>query len=147
MEKEADRKLSFLDVLVAKQTGNSFTTSIYRKTTCTGLLTHLFSFTAFSCKTGLIKTLFDRTFKIYNNWLGFQNDFTELTSALTKNQFPQYLINRIKIFYLSKTNEPSVASSNRNETTMNRTYFKLPYIGTYSSITRKKLRNNSQLLQ
>ena len=58
-----------------------------------------------------------------------------------KSQFSQYLINRIKKFYLRKTNEPSVTSSNRNETTTNRTYFKLPYIGTYSSITQKKLRN------
>ena len=60
---------------------------------------------------------------------------------LTENQFQQYLINRIKKFYLSKTNEPSGASSNQVETTANRTYIKLPYIGTYSSITQKKQRN------
>ena len=133
--------MPFLDVLVAKQTGNSFKTSIYHQTTCTGPLTNIFCFTAFSYKIGLIKTLIDRTFKINSNWKGFQNDFTKLTSTLTKNQFPQSVINRIKKFYLNKTNELSVASSNRNETTTNRTHFKLSCIGTYSSRTQKKLRN------
>ena len=106
-----------------------------------GLLTNFYSFTTFSYLIGLIKTLIDGTFKIKNNWRGFQNDFAKLTTTPTKSRFPQYLINRIKKFYLRKTNESCVASSNRNETTTNRTYFKLPYIGTYSSITKKKLRN------
>ena len=65
MEKEVDRKLPFLDVLVAKQTGTSFETSIYHKMTYMGLLTNCFNFTAFSYRTGLIKTLINRTFKRY----------------------------------------------------------------------------------
>ena len=107
----------------------------------TGLFTIFFNFTAFSHKAEFIKTLIDRTFKINNNWQGFQNDFTKFISTLTKNKFPLYPINRIKKFYLSKTNEPSVVSSNRNETTTNRTHFKLTYIGTYLSKTQKKLGN------
>ena len=48
---------------------NKLITSIYRKKTFTGLLMNFQSFTCFSYKLGLIKTLIDRTFKI-NNTLG-----------------------------------------------------------------------------
>ena len=44
MEKEVDGKLPFLDVLVAKQTGTTFETSMYHKRTYTGLLTNFFQF-------------------------------------------------------------------------------------------------------
>ena len=74
--------MPFLDVLVTKQTGNPIKTSTIRR----HMLTTFLSFTAFSCKIGLIKTLIDKTFKINNNWKGFQNDFTKLTSAHTKKK-------------------------------------------------------------
>ena len=89
METEAKGKLPFLDVLIAKQTGSSCKTSIHHKTAYMGLLTIFFSFTAFSCKIGLIKTVLDGTFEINNNWRGFQDDFAKFTSTLWKNQFPQ----------------------------------------------------------
>ena len=88
---------------------------------------------------GLIKTHIDRTFQINNNWQGFQSDFRKLTS--TKKQFCTVSNKQNQKIYLSKTNEPSVTSSHRNETTTNRTYSKLRYIGAYSSITQKNLRN------
>ena len=87
MEKEVDEKLPFLDVMVAKQTANSFTISIYHKTTYTALFRIFFSFIAFSYKIGLVKTLIDRTFKINKNWQGFQNEITKLISTLTKTNF------------------------------------------------------------
>ena len=54
MEKEMDKKIPFLDVLI----NNS---QPYRKKTFTGLLTNYFSFTPFSNKLGLIRTLVDCT--------------------------------------------------------------------------------------
>ena len=95
METEAKRKLPFLDVLIAKQTDSSCKTSVHHKTTCMGVLTIFFSFTAFSYKIALIKTLIEGIFEI-NNWRGFQNDFPKLTSTLRKNRFPQYLIKQIQ---------------------------------------------------
>ena len=48
MKQKLKENFLFLDVLIAKQTGSSFKTSIYDKTTYTGVLAHFFSFTAFS---------------------------------------------------------------------------------------------------
>ena len=67
MEKEAHNKLPFLDVLVNNNDPNSLLTSVYRKKTFTGLLTNYFSFTSYSYKVGLIRTLVDRAYKINNN--------------------------------------------------------------------------------
>ena len=52
----------------------SFITSVCRKRTYTGLLTNYFSFTPFKYKSGLIKALIDRAYKINNISQGFHND-------------------------------------------------------------------------
>jgi len=57
MEKERNRKLPFLDVLIDNSDTNSFLTRVYRKKTFTGLLTNYFSFTSYSYKVGLISGL------------------------------------------------------------------------------------------
>ena len=50
MEKELNRKLPFLDVLIDNSDTNSLLTRVYRKKTFTGLLTNYFSFTSYSYK-------------------------------------------------------------------------------------------------
>ena len=71
MEKQVNHKLPFLNVLIDNNDPNSSLTNVYRKKTLTGLLTNYFSFTSYSHKVGLIKTLFDRAYKI--NFLNFIN--------------------------------------------------------------------------
>ena len=88
MEKEAQHKLPFFDVLVDNNDPNSLLTRVYRKKTFTGLLTNYFSFTSYSYKVGLIRTLVDRAYKINNTWLGLHKDFTKLMDILKKNLFP-----------------------------------------------------------
>ena len=87
MEKQINYKLPFLDVLVDNHEPNSSLTRIYHKKTFTGLLTNYFSFTSYSYKVGLIKTLVDRAYKINNTWLGFHEDINNLTDIL-KEYFP-----------------------------------------------------------
>ena len=77
MEKEVDRKLAFLDVLI-DISSSSVITRVYRKKTYTGLLTNFFSFTTFSYKVDLIRTLVDRGYKINNTWAGFHKDVLNL---------------------------------------------------------------------
>ena len=83
-------------------------TSTYRKKTFTGLLTYFFSFTSFSYKVGLIRTLVDRAYKINNSLLSFNNDIKKLTHIFKRNQYPEYLINRVvkayKLLYLPLSN-------------------------------------------
>ena len=88
MEKEAYHKLPFLDVLVNNNDPNSPLTSVYRKKTFTGLLTNYFSFTSYSYKVGLIRTLVDRAYKINNTWLGLHEDIRKLMDILKKESFP-----------------------------------------------------------
>ena len=74
---------------------NASLTSIYRKKTFTGLLTNYFSFTSYSYKVGLIKTLVDRAYKINNIWLGFHEDINKIPDILKKNLFPAHSIEKI----------------------------------------------------
>ena len=60
MEKQTNYKLPFLDVLVDNHDPSSSLTRVYRKKTFTGLLTNYFSFSSYSYKVGVIKTLVDR---------------------------------------------------------------------------------------
>ena len=53
-----------------------------------GILTNYFSFTSFSFKMGLVRTLVDRIYKINNSWLGFHKDKKDLTLILHKNLLP-----------------------------------------------------------
>ena len=91
MEKVAHHKLPFLDVLVDNNDPISFLTRVYRKKTFTGLLTNYFSFTSYSYKVGLIRTLIDRAYKINNTRLRLHEDITKLMEILKKNLFPAHL--------------------------------------------------------
>ena len=103
MEKKAHHKLPFLDVVVDNNNPNSFLTRAYRKKTFTGLLTNYFSFTLYSYKVGLIRTLVDRAYKINNTWLGLREDITKLMEILKKNLFPAHLIERVVNHYITGT--------------------------------------------
>ena len=129
MEKETHHKLPFLDVLVNSNDPNSLLTSVYRKKTFTGLLTNYFSFTSYSYKVGLIRTLVDRAYKINNTWPGLHEDITKLMDILKKNIFPAHLIERVVNRYITGTlSNHSPRVSLPSSPTF---YFKLPYIGLF----------------
>ena len=106
---------------------------MYHKKTFTGLLTNFFSFTSFSYKVGLIRTLVDRAYKINNSLLSFNKDVKKLTHIFKKNQFPEHLINKVVSTYLDKNN--TSALSDNNDTV----YFRLPYLP-FSNFAQRKLR-------
>ena len=122
IEKETNKVLAFLDVCIDNNDPSCLNTSIYRKKTFTGLLTNFFSFTSFPYKVGLIRTLVDRAYKINTTLLSFNNDVKKLTHIFKKNQFPEYLINRVVKTYLDN-NDNSAQSYNGNVL-----YFKIPYL-------------------
>ena len=70
MEREENHKLHFLDVLLDNHSNQGIITSVFQ--TYTGLLTNYYSFVPRSYKLGLVRTLVDRIFKIYNTWVGKQ---------------------------------------------------------------------------
>ena len=67
-EKEINYVISFLDEFI-KVTPFSYNLTTYYKKTYTGLLTNFTSFTPFRYKTGLIRTLVDRAYKINSSYL------------------------------------------------------------------------------
>ena len=139
MEKEAHHKLPFLDVLVKNNDPNSLLTRVYRKKTFTGLLTNYFSFTSYSYKVGLIRTLVDRAYKINNTWLGLHEDLTKLMDILKKNLFPAHLIERVVNRYVTGTLSNHCPPGPLPTSPI--FYFKLPYIGHFSVVTQKKVRH------
>ena len=137
-ETEKDKKLPFLDILIDNSDHSSIKTSVFRKSTFTGLMTCFSSFTAFSYKVGLIKALIDRTYKINNTWLGFNQDIDKLFFYLKKNLYPQQLLNKILNDYLSnKRNVPSVIQ--RQPVRNNVKRFSIAFVGLYSKIAQRKI--------
>ena len=93
MEKESENRLPFLDVLIDNNQVPVLTT-VFRKSTFTGLLMNFTSFTSYSYKLGLIKTLIDRAYKINNTWLGFHQETTKIRDFLLKNSYPAHIIDK-----------------------------------------------------
>ena len=137
MEKKVD-KLAFLDVLVNNNPPN-LQISVSRKKTFTGLLINFFSFTSFSHKMGLVGTLVDRVYKINNSWLGFHKDIKDLTLIPRKNLFPVHIVEKVINRYVSRaTIRPSASS--QVQQAVSTYYFKLPYVGSFTGETQKRLR-------
>ena len=141
IEKEKNNQLPFLNIL-NDSSSNKFVTSVYRKSTYTGLLTNYNSFTSPNYKKGLIETLIDRTFWINSTWSGFHYDILNLKSVLQTNEFPLKVIDKSISNYLCN----NVFKQKENEQmplleSTKKLFYKLPYIGSFSIQTKKKLNN------
>ena len=94
MEKESENRLPFLDVLIDNNQVPVLT-SVFRKSTFTGLLLNFTSFTSYSYKLGLIRTLSDRAYKINSTWLVFHQETTKTRDFLFKNSYPAHIIDKV----------------------------------------------------
>ena len=136
-EYEQDGMLAFLDVQVSRDPHGVPVTTTYRKPTNTGLLTNFCSFTSFSYKIGLIKTLTDRAHKINTDAFKLANDLKFVAKVLQKNSFPMVLVKKVMSGYGNNTTPPR-DSVEGDEVECR--YFKLPYIGQYSTTMKQKLK-------
>ena len=93
LERESNKFLSFLDVLI-KNEGNRFSTSVYRKKTSAGLFTQFNSFTPISYKIGLVRCLIYRAFKISSSYIIFHNELEKVKILLQKNINPKSVIDK-----------------------------------------------------
>ena len=102
MELESNNSLSFLDCNVTKSNGR-FLTSVYRKSTFTGLSTSFFSFCSFRFKLNGIQTLINRGFRICSTFQTMHSEFEFLRSTFSLNGFPSQLVyTQIKKFLSKK---------------------------------------------
>ena len=98
IEKEINKTLLFLDILI-KNEGNRFSTLAYRKKTSIELFTQSHSFSRMSYKIGLMKCLIYRAFKISSSYIIFHNELEKIKIFLQKNMYPKSIIdNQIKTF-------------------------------------------------
>ena len=101
-----------------------------------GLYTNFASFTPYSCKTGLIKTLIHRTYEISSSCALFNEEISNVKHLLVKNMYPSYFIDKqVKCFLHNKLSNNSSNAVKQTKTTL---YYKLPYIDLFSNNTKKK---------
>ena len=124
IKKQINHSITFLVVFISGINNQNLTLQTYYKSTYTGLLLNLKSFTLFSDKISLLKCLIDRSFKICHNWNSFHNDIEKIPSNLNKNAYPPFLIDKFIKKYLDyKFN----SSQNLTNQKTNLTFINLNY--------------------
>ena len=89
IEFEQNQEIPFLDVLIKRHLNNSFSTSIYRKKTFTGLYTQWDSFTPRKYKINLIRTLTYRCLRICSSPCLLQSALDDIKRHLSRNGYPR----------------------------------------------------------
>ena len=136
MELESNNSLCFLDCKVLKSDGR-FQTSVYRKSTFTGLSTSFFSFCSFRFKLNGIQTLLNRGFRICSTFHDMHTEFEYLRSIFSLNGFPSQLVyTQIKKFLSKQYAEVVPERDDRNGV-----YCSFPYFGPASETMAKELKD------
>ena len=134
IESENQNRMSFLDVQISRE-DKTFTTSVYRKPTFSGVYTHFDSFLPSTYKFGTVYTLAYRCFRICSSWTKLHNELVCLKEIFLKNGYPEDFINKcfkkfmdnihvVKEFTLTVEKKPLVLV--------------LPYLSSISLQTRTK---------
>ena len=85
-EAEHDNSFSFLDIEITRH-NQQFKTSVYRKSTFSGIFTHE-SYLDQSCKKSLFDVLLFRCFSTYSDYTLFDLKVESLREILKKNSYP-----------------------------------------------------------
>ena len=135
MEKEQNFILPFLDVSVHRS-NNSFQTSVFRKTTFSGLGMSYFSFCCKIFKLNSVKTLIHRAFNICSNYHNLHLEFSFLSKFFVANGFPKFLVERqINSFF----NNRSLPTQDLALAPKKAVFFPMLYFGHKSVILKIKL--------
>ena len=135
MQTERQNKFSFLDIEVIREQGK-FSTTIYRKSTFSGVSCNFESFLPSFYKFGMVYTLVHRYFCICSDWTKFHAELTFLKKMFCKNGYSESFIDKcfkkfLDNIHLVKEKVPTVERK--------RLLLVLPYLGVISLQTRTKL--------
>ena len=86
-EKQVNRQISFLDVLITND-GDQFCTLVFRKETALGLFIDYLGSTPFSYKVGHVRTLLHYAFMISSSWFRFHEEGLKIKHYLEKILIP-----------------------------------------------------------
>ena len=136
-DNEKESRLSFLDVLITRDEG-TFSTSLYKKPTFSGLYLNFKSFVPDVYKKGLIFCLVFRIYSICSDWARIHDEINKLKCLLIRNKYPLKFINFCIRTCLDKllTKKGKLAV-----TTVPKREFMicLPFLGNETLIVKKKL--------
>ena len=128
-------KAWFLDVSVTHDQ-NSFSTSLYRKKTFTGLYTDFGTLSPNKYKVNLIRVLVYRAFHICSTYANFHEEVVRIKGILKENCFPLPLVDRvIKTFLDQQFSKRPTPPREEKEFLI----FCLPFLGRYSLQVKTKL--------
>ena len=118
---------------------NSFKTSVYYKTTFSGVYSNFNSFIYDHYKIGLIFTLLFKTISIVSDFSRFHTEVDHLKEILRKNAFPIKLVDNCIKTVLNKTflHTPVALTVEKKEL-----FIALPYLGNLSIAIRPCLQNS-----
>ena len=101
MEKQINSKLSFLDLNI-ENTSGSFSFSVFRKATFTGLGMNYLSYCPLIYKINTFKTLLHRAYKLSSNYLNFTQEVEYLRNLFYNNSYPSDFFERQVYKFLYK---------------------------------------------
>ena len=141
-DKEAFEKLPLLDLLLIKDpysSDDNISITVYRKPTHSGVFTNYTSFIPFQFKVGLIRTLFDRAYKICSTWNLFHLEMENVVRMLSLNGYSKNFTYSVIEKELNKRlcNDTKLVTEGPER---KKVYLKLPYIGDMSMKVKGSIR-------
>ena len=139
IEKEANNRLAFLDVLIIRSVDGTLLTSVYRKPSFSGLYLRWTSFVPKSFKRGVINCLLFRAWKLCTDYDLFHKEVLFIKDILMANGYPANFIEScVHKFIDSKINrtitQPVYGPDKK------RLVLTLPFCGTSSLKLKRQLR-------
>ena len=138
IEREKQNRMSFLDIAIIRE-DRTFSTSVYRKPTFSGVYTHFDSFLPSTYKFGNVYTLSYRCFRICSSWTKLHNELVCLKETFLKNGYPEDCINKCFKKFLDNIHIVKETTLTVEKTSL---VLVLPYLGSISLQTRTKLKKS-----
>ena len=87
IEREKQNRMSFLDIAIIRE-DKTFTTSVYRKPTLSGVYANFDSFLPSTYKFGTVYTLSCSCFRICSSWTKLHNELVCIKETFLKKWLP-----------------------------------------------------------
>ena len=119
-ELEQDNKISFLDVLIARENEEKMETCVYRKPTHTDVYLNWNAHAPNIRKTSTVRSLMKRAFKVRSNDISLNNELNHLETVFTNNNdYPKRVITNIIKSEKEKTDTSDEPITNDEPTNTN----------------------------
>ena len=138
IEHEKQNRMSFLDIAIIRE-DKTYTTSVYRNPTLSGVYTHFDSFLPSTYKFGTVYTLAYRCFRIFSSWTKLHNELVCLKESFLKNGNPEDFINK---YFKKFMDNIHVVKETTLTVEKKPLVLVLPYLDSTSLQTRTKLKKS-----